>query len=76
LLGCKWSKGSDDGVYSPRDSERLKNGELNAMALMAEQNVQILREDVDDMAERIEVLKRKFVAFPVVEREERSWRDV
>jgi hypothetical protein len=76
LMGWKWSKGSDDGVYSPRDSERLKNGELNAMALMAEQNVQILREDVDDMAERIEVLKRKFVAFPVVEREERSWRDV
>jgi hypothetical protein len=28
------------------------------------------------MVERIEGLKRNFVAFPVVEREEGSWRDV
>jgi hypothetical protein len=77
LMGWKWSRRrGNDGMFSPRDNAELKSAELNAMALMAEQNLQILREDVDDMVERIEGLKRKFVAFPVVEREEGSWRDV
>jgi hypothetical protein len=77
LMRWKWSRRQrEDGAFPPRDSEKLKIAELNAMALMAEQNLQILREDVDDMVERIEGLKRKFVAFPVVEREEGSWRDV
>jgi hypothetical protein len=81
LMGWKWSRGKEDGdgdVFSPvtKMDGKLKNGEVDAMVLMAEQNVQILREDVDDMVERIEGLKRKFVAYPVVEREEGSWRDV
>jgi hypothetical protein len=84
LMGWKWSTDLDEGVLSPirRGAQMavkdlaLKKGEINALMLMAEQNVQILREDMDDMVERIESCKRKFVAYPAVEREEGSWRDV
>jgi uncharacterized protein YlzI (FlbEa/FlbD family) len=49
--------------------------EIDALVLMAEQNVKILREDVDDMVEKVEKCKRGLVAHPGVEREEESWRD-
>jgi hypothetical protein len=85
-MGWKWDiADKDGGVLSPVHSRgaqitakdmRLEKREINALELMAEQNVQILREDVDDMIEKIESLKRKSVAVPVVQREKGSWRDV
>jgi hypothetical protein len=43
---------------------------------MAEQNVQILREDIADMVEKVEACRNAtFKAFPVVDAEEGSWRD-
>jgi uncharacterized protein YlzI (FlbEa/FlbD family) len=38
--------------------------------------VQILREDVDEMVDRVEKCKRTIRAYEAVEREEGSWRDV
>jgi hypothetical protein len=50
--------------------------EINALVLMAEQNIHILREDVNDMVKMVESCKRRFVASPAVEKLEKSWRDV
>lgn len=72
MEGSSGSKGSKDS----KGSGRLTDRELDAMVLMAEQNVKILREDVEDMVERVEKCKRGFVAFPAAEVEEGSWRDV
>jgi hypothetical protein len=75
-----------EGVLSPlqetpesrvsRGHGGLTDRELDALILMAEQNVCILREDVEDMVEKVEKCKRDFVAFPAVEIVEGSWRDV
>ncbi|KAH7076675.1 hypothetical protein BKA63DRAFT_602434 [Paraphoma chrysanthemicola] len=78
-----------DGVMSPlvsnmNDKENMVMGkrvlsktELDALIVMAEQNVQVLREDVDDMVEQVEKCKRGVKAFEKVPTpEEGSWRDV
>jgi hypothetical protein len=76
-----------NGVLSPMNYSRaqtpvskakqaLTTRELDALVLMAEQNVQILREDVDEMVDRVEKCKRTIRAYEAVEREEGSWRDV
>jgi hypothetical protein len=54
----------------------LKKGQIDALALMAEQNVKILREDVGDMVEMVDCFRRKSATYQGVEREEGSWRDV
>lgn len=67
------------GVLSPDAGQRFLGRELDAIVLMAEQNVGILREDVEDMVdmvEKVEACQRAFVAFPAVEKEDGSWRDV
>ncbi|KAH7086863.1 hypothetical protein FB567DRAFT_53088 [Paraphoma chrysanthemicola] len=78
-----------DGVLSPLVSDTngkeklvmgkqaLRKTELDALIWMAEQNVQVLREDVDDMVEQVEKCKRSVKAFEKVPTpEEGSWRDV
>ncbi|KAH7408191.1 hypothetical protein DE146DRAFT_645515 [Phaeosphaeria sp. MPI-PUGE-AT-0046c] len=55
---------------------KLRNGEIEALIGMAKQNVEILREDVDDMVEKVEKCRREHTPYPVVERVEGSWRDV
>jgi hypothetical protein len=79
-------RGVQEGVLSPlqempeskvsRRNGRLTDRELDALILMAEQNVSILREDVEEMVEMVEKCKRDFVAFPAVDVVEGSWRDV
>ncbi|EAT88490.2 hypothetical protein SNOG_04730 [Parastagonospora nodorum SN15] len=69
-----------------RVSEDVDNGqqfsgrELDALVMIAEQNVSVLREDVEDMVEKVEGCKRASATRPVgeeeVEPEEGSWRDV
>ncbi|KAF2035757.1 hypothetical protein EK21DRAFT_106602 [Setomelanomma holmii] len=56
--------------------QMLTDREVDALMLMAQQNVQILREDVDEMVERVERCRGKVRAFEGVECEEGSWRDV
>jgi hypothetical protein len=86
-LTDRWKREkTGDGVLSPagsageslasRKALALSRRELDAMILMAEQNVQILREDIADMVEKVEACRNAtFKAFPVVEAEEGSWRD-
>jgi hypothetical protein len=69
-----------------RVSEDLDNGqrfssrELDALVMIAEQNVSVLREDVEDIVERVEECKRasatRSVGEEEVEPEEGNWRDV
>lgn len=79
------SKKVEDGVLSPVEGGeasmtgeelRLRNGEVEALISMARQNVEILREDVDDMVEKVERCRRQYAPYPAVERVEGSWRDV
>jgi hypothetical protein len=63
-------------VLSPDSGQKLSGRELDTMVLMAEQNVGVLREDVEDMVEKVEGCKRNFGAGSKVEVEEGSWRDV
>jgi hypothetical protein len=61
------------------EAGRLAKRELDAVLLMAAQNVQILREDADDMVERLEGVKRRHGSLRqslVGEVEPGSWRDV
>ncbi|KAF2831171.1 hypothetical protein CC86DRAFT_366602 [Ophiobolus disseminans] len=68
-----------DGVLSPvqrGQQQQLSKRELDAVMVMAEQNVRILHEDVDEMDERVGGMKSALGGFPVVEVEEGSWRDI
>lgn len=62
------------------NGQRFSGRELDALVMIAEQNVSVLREDVEDMVEKVEVCKRASATRPVgeeeVEPEEGSWRDV
>ena len=40
--------------------QKLKRRELYALLLMAEQNVQILREDIDEVIDRIEGIRVRY----------------
>jgi len=62
--------------------QRFSGRELDALVMIAEQNVGVLGEDVEDMVEKVEGCKRASATRPVVqeeedvEPEEGSWRDV
>ncbi|OAL07639.1 hypothetical protein IQ06DRAFT_342355 [Phaeosphaeriaceae sp. SRC1lsM3a] len=79
------SKKVEDGVLSPDEAVeagmtgeelRLRNGETEALINMTRQNLEILREDVDDMVEKVERCRKDYTPYPAVERVEGSWRDV
>ncbi|KAH8733086.1 hypothetical protein GQ44DRAFT_766148 [Phaeosphaeriaceae sp. PMI808] len=61
---------------SPSKPYALTKRELDALTDMANQNVDIVKEDIDDMVARLLVYKEKFKASPAVERMKGSWRDV
>jgi hypothetical protein len=65
-----------EGMLSPDSGQKYSGRKLNAMVLMAEQSVGILRKDVEDMVVKVEECKRTFVASPSVEAEEGSWREI
>lgn len=75
LMGCR-NRACSIGVADEEREQSLTKREVDALVLMAEQNLGILKEDVDDMVERVEKCKRAFVAYPAVECEEGSWRDI
>jgi hypothetical protein len=76
VFGCRSDRTGLGCGSEGEDRENLTKREVDALVLMAEQNVKILREDVDDMVERVEKCKRRFVAYPAVECGVGSWRDV
>jgi hypothetical protein len=66
---CRW-------LMKKKEVRELTGRELDALVLMAEQNAEILQEDVGDMVEMVERCKRKYGTFPVVETVDGIWRDV
>lgn len=78
------TKKVEEVILSPDEGEELgtgdeinlRTGELEALIGMAEQNVDILREDVDNMVEKVEKCRTEYTPFRAVERVEGSWRDV
>jgi hypothetical protein len=82
-----WKTGKielEEGVLSPDKGRqvrtggeiKLRNGELEALIEMAKQNVDILREDVDDMVEKLERCRKEVQPPSTPEPEPGSWRDV
>jgi hypothetical protein len=82
LVGVRESRREERGRVWKRifgcggDERRWRGREIDSLVLMAEQNVKILREDVDDMVSRVEKCKASFVAHPAVSGGDGSWRDV
>jgi hypothetical protein len=82
LVGVRESRREERGGVWKRifgcggDERRWRGREIDSLVLMAEQNVKILREDVDDMVSRVEKCKASFVAHPAVSGGDGSWRDV
>jgi len=80
LMGMlrKWrGEKRDSRLDEDAVNKLLTRRELDAMMLMAEQNVRILREDADEMSVRVDGIKRRFARCQLVrEVEQGSWRDI
>lgn len=67
----------DDGRQAwTGEKMKLSNGELEVLIEMAKQNVDVLREDVDDMVEKVERCRREAQPASTPQPEPGSWRDV
>jgi hypothetical protein len=69
----RWLKRQErapEGLLS--SNQQLMKLEIDALVLMADQNIQVLREDVNDMVKMVEDCKRRPFVSPLL----RQWRKV